>query len=68
MTKLDTDWYPEIIPGFDPVALKRKIREEIRKETEGMTDEEVCEHRRQASERFWAGVEHRRAELAANKQ
>jgi len=38
-------------PGFDTVEMRDKIRAEIRAETKGMTDEEVREYRRLASER-----------------
>lgn len=51
MTKLSADWFPEIIPGFDPLALKEKIQAEILEDTEGMTDEEIQEYFRLASER-----------------
>jgi hypothetical protein len=51
MTNLDTDWYPEIIPGFDALEWKDKVRAEIRRDTEGMTDEEICEYFRLAGER-----------------
>ena len=60
MTKLDTDWYPEVIPGFDALQTKWDIQAEILRETEGMTREEVRERRRQASER----ADKRRAERA----
>jgi hypothetical protein len=51
MTKLETDWYPEVIPGFDALELKAKIQAEILHETEGMTREEIREYFRLASER-----------------
>ena len=38
-------------PGFDTVELKHKIREEIRLEAEGMTDEEIREYNRLGNER-----------------
>ena len=63
MTKLETDWYPEVC---DCVGLKRKIQAEIFEETKYMTLEERREYDRQASERFWADAERRRA--AASKQ
>lgn len=51
MTAINTDGYPEIIPDFDPLALKDKIQAEILAETKGMTDKEICEYFRPASER-----------------
>ncbi len=61
MTKLETDWYPEVC---DCVAMKRKVQARIYEETKDMTLEERRERSRQASERFWADIECRRAELA----
>jgi len=45
------DWEIGDYPGFDTVELRDKIRAEIREETKGMTDVEVREYRRLASER-----------------
>ena len=53
------------IPGFDCVKMKREIQAKIYEETKHMTWEERREHTRQASERFWADIERRRAELRA---
>lgn len=39
------------IPGFSVLKMKQEIQEQIYRETEGMTDEEVREYFRQASER-----------------
>ena len=39
------------IPGYDPVQCKREAHARIRKETDGMTDEEVREYFRKSSER-----------------
>ena len=64
MTILNTDWYPEVIPGFDALELKAKIQAEILRETEGMTREEVREYFRKGSEEFQAEIKQRRAELA----
>jgi hypothetical protein len=61
MTKLETNWQQDIIPGFDVMAWKRETQAEILRETEGMTDKEVCEYFRQAAER----AELRRAERQA---
>ena len=60
MTKLDTNWQLGDMPGFDPVAMKRRIQAEIRRENEGMTNEQIRERRRQAVERD----KQRRAEYA----
>ena len=62
MTKTALDEFIDNIPVFDCVALKRKIQAEIYEETKHMTWEERREYDRQASERFWADVERRRAE------
>ena len=58
-------WYPEIIPGLDPVAMKRKVQVEIRREIEGMTQEEVREFYRRESEAFQEEMRIRRAEIVA---
>jgi len=65
MTKLQTDWYPEIIPGLDPVEMKRKVQAEIRRETQGMTREEIREFYRKGSEEFQVEMKLLRAEIAA---
>ena len=46
------DWYPEPIPGFDVMKWKQEMREQMRRETEGMTSEEFCEYLRQGSKEF----------------
>jgi hypothetical protein len=46
------------IPGFDSKKWLRKVRAEIQRETEGMTDEQIRERQRQAAER----ADQRRAE------
>ena len=51
MTKLETNWFPEAIPGFDCVKMKREIQAQIYEETKNMTPEEQRERLRQASER-----------------
>jgi len=65
MTQLQTDWWPEIIPGLDPVAMKRKVQAEIRRETKGMTPEEIRAFYRRESEAFQEEVRLRRAEIVA---
>ena len=67
MTKIDWSKYPPV-PGFDSVKMKREIQAKIYEETKHMTREEKREHTRQASERFWADIERRRTELAAESQ
>jgi len=52
------------IPGFDSQKWLRKVRARIRRETEGMTDEEVREYFRKGSEEFQADIERRRDALA----
>jgi hypothetical protein len=54
MTKLNTDWYPEVVPGFDALAWKDKVQAEILEETKGMTRQEVREYFRKGSEAFRA--------------
>jgi len=68
MAKIETDWYPEVIPGFDCIATKRRIQAEIYEETKHMTLEERRERSRRTSEEFWADIERRRAELALESQ
>ena len=50
MTKHDTYWYPDAIPGFDVLKWKEENQARIRRETEGMTDEQIRERRRQVVE------------------
>ena len=58
MTKRKMIWPTKIIPYFDVLKWKAEVQAEILRETEGMTDEEVREYFRQASER----ADQRRAE------
>ena len=67
MTKIDWSKYPPV-PGFDSVRMKREIQARIYEETKHMTREEKREHTRQASEKFWADIERRRAKLAMESQ
>ena len=64
MTKLDTDWYPEVIPGFDALEMKAKVQAEILRETEGMTGKEILDFFRKESQEFQAEMRLRRAERA----
>ena len=50
------------IPGFSVLKMKQEIQEEIYRETEGMTDEEVREYFRKGAEEFRKEIERRRAE------
>ena len=51
MTGIDWSKYP-VIPGYDPVQSKREAHARIRRETEGMTREEVREYFRKGSKEF----------------
>jgi len=51
MTKHETDWASEIIPDFDVLKWKRENQARILRETEGMTNEQIRERRRQVVER-----------------
>ena len=50
MLKLETDWASDIIPDFDVLKWKQENQARIRRETEGMTDEQIRERRRQIVE------------------
>ena len=56
--------WPEPIPGYDPIQCKREAHARIRRETEGMTREEVREYFRQAVVR----ADQRRAELVKKSE
>ena len=43
---------PEPIPGYDPIRRKRAAHARMRRETKGMTTDEVLEYRRKNSEKF----------------
>lgn len=69
MTKLATNFeWPEPIPGWDLMKWKDETQAAILRETEGMTDEEVREYFRKASERFDEDMKQRRAELAKRQE
>lgn len=55
---------PEVIPGWDLLKWKDETQAAILRETEGMTDEEVREYFRKASEEFREERECLRAESA----
>ena len=52
MTKLEDNWNPEVDNDFKVLEWKARIQAEIYEETKHMTDEEVCEYFRQATE-WW---------------
>ena len=64
MTTLDLSQIKPI-PGFDCVAMKRKIQSEIYEETKHMTPEERPEHTRKSAERFDEKQRLRRVERQA---
>jgi hypothetical protein len=55
------------IPGFDSEKWLRKRRAEIQRENEGLTNEQIRERTRRASEEFQEEITRRRAELAAGE-
>ncbi len=64
MTTLNTTFErPKAIPGFSCVKMKQEIHEQIYRETEGMTDEEVREYIRKGSEEFQKECEEIRARM-----
>ena len=67
MATLDLSQFKPI-PGFDCVEWKRERQTKIFEETKHLTLEERRERSRRASERFWADIERRRAELAAEAE
>ena len=50
MSKLETNLASDIIPDFDVLKWKQENQARIRRETEGMTDEQIRERRRRAVE------------------
>jgi hypothetical protein len=50
MTKIDWSQIKPI-PGFDSQKWLRKVRAEMQRENEGMTNEQIIERERQAAER-----------------
>jgi len=51
MTKHDRI-QPQIVPGFDVLKWKREMQEQIYRETEGMTREEIRAYIQKGSEEF----------------
>ena len=51
MTKHDRI-QPQIVPGFDVLKRKREMQEQIYRETEGMTREEIRAYIQKGSEEF----------------
>ena len=64
MTKLETDWYPEVIPGFDALEMKAKVQAEVLQETAGMTSAEILKFFRRESEEFQEEIKRCQAERA----
>jgi len=58
----ETFVWQDIIPDFDVLKWKQETQAEILRETKGMTDEQVCEYFRRASEEFQRDGEQYRAE------
>jgi len=54
---------PVIIPGFDVLKWKQENQARIRRETAGMTQEEIRERRRHAVDRFDEEQRRRRVEV-----
>jgi hypothetical protein len=67
MTKLDTLWQ-DIIPDFDVLKWKQETQAEILRETEGMTNKEVCAYFHKASEEFQAEGKRYQATRATESQ
>lgn len=64
MPKLETPFvWPEPIPGWDMLKWKDETQAAILRETEGMTDEDVREYFRKASDDLRKEREQLRAEL-----
>ena len=62
MIKNETFVLPDPIPGYDPVKCKKEAHARARRETAGMTREEIREYYRRSSEEFWEEQRHRRTE------
>jgi len=68
MKRLEKNWYPEPIPGFDALQTKWEIQAQIYEEIKHMTSEEQREHTRKGAERFDADMKRLRAERAVASQ
>ncbi len=65
MTNIETTFeWPPVIPGFDVLKWKHENHARMRRETEGLTAEEIRERLRRSRER----AEQRRAELSELKK
>jgi hypothetical protein len=56
---------PQIIPGFDVLKWKQEVQEQIYRETEGMSREEICAYIKRGSEAFREEQRCRKMELEA---
>ena len=63
MTKLETYWYPEAIPGFDVLKWKQENQARIYQEIKDMTSDEYLEYIRKGAERFDKEQTRRQAEM-----
>jgi len=66
MARLETDWASDVIPGFDVLRWKQENQARIRRETEGMTREQVHERLRQVVEedKLWRAEYAKSTEVA----
>jgi hypothetical protein len=64
MAKIDWSKFP-VVPGFDALQTKWDIQAQIRRETEGMTKEEIREYYRKSSEELRIEREQFQAEQEA---
>jgi len=64
MTKHDMI-QPQIVPGFDVLKWKREMQEQIYRETEGMTREEIRAYIQKGSEEFREEQRRRKMEREA---
>ena len=56
---------PQIIPGFDVLKWKQEIQDQVYRETEGMTREEIRAYIRKGSEAFREEQRRRKMEREA---
>ena len=60
--------HSRVIPGFSCLQMKQELQERRRRETEGMTDEEVREYIRKGAESFDREMERLRTEKAKKSE